>query len=108
MTDRSRYATGTGRCARLRYLTNHFGPTGYGNSPYQSLSSFAGNWLLISPDGLALTNAGHVPTYIIRRGAVWSRLRAAVNGSIRPARDRDATPGTAYVALDEDELEPAP
>jgi 4-alpha-glucanotransferase len=28
------------------------GPTGYGNSPYQSLSSFAGNWLLISPDDL--------------------------------------------------------
>jgi 4-alpha-glucanotransferase len=28
------------------------GPTGYANSPYQSLSSFAGNWLLISPDGL--------------------------------------------------------
>jgi 4-alpha-glucanotransferase len=26
------------------------GPTGYGNSPYQSLSSFAGNELLISPD----------------------------------------------------------
>jgi 4-alpha-glucanotransferase len=28
------------------------GPTGYGNSPYQSLSSFAGNELLISPDRL--------------------------------------------------------
>ena len=28
------------------------GPTGYGDSPYQSLSSFAGNILLISPDGL--------------------------------------------------------
>src|SRR4051794_30029737 len=28
------------------------GPTGYGNSPYQSLSSFAANELLISPDGL--------------------------------------------------------
>src|SRR5258705_10269170 len=26
------------------------GPTGYGNSPYQPLSSFAGNVLLISPD----------------------------------------------------------
>src|SRR4029453_1304635 len=26
------------------------GPTGYGNSPYQSLSSFAGNGLLISPE----------------------------------------------------------
>jgi 4-alpha-glucanotransferase len=26
------------------------GPTGYGNSPYQSLSSFAGNVLLVSPD----------------------------------------------------------
>lgn len=25
------------------------GPTGYGNSPYQALSSFAGNALLISP-----------------------------------------------------------
>jgi 4-alpha-glucanotransferase len=28
------------------------GPTGYGDSPYQSLSSFAGNGLLISPDWL--------------------------------------------------------
>src|SRR5580692_772082 len=28
------------------------GPTGYGNSPYQSISSFAGNPLLISPDWL--------------------------------------------------------
>src|SRR5215469_10477866 len=28
------------------------GPTGYGNSPYQSMSSFVGNWLLISPDFL--------------------------------------------------------
>jgi 4-alpha-glucanotransferase len=26
------------------------GPTGYGNSPYQALSSFAGNGLLISPE----------------------------------------------------------
>src|SRR5262249_14019822 len=29
-----------------------FGPTGYGDSPYQALSSFAGNALLISPDWL--------------------------------------------------------
>ena len=28
------------------------GPTGYGNSPYQSLSSFAGNGLLVSPHAL--------------------------------------------------------
>src|SRR5437773_10588909 len=28
------------------------GPTGYGNSPYQSLSSFAGNALLVSPESL--------------------------------------------------------
>ncbi len=37
------------------------GPTGYGNSPYQPLSSFAGNELLVSPDflvedGLVRTN----------------------------------------------------
>src|SRR5262245_40389089 len=39
------------------------GPTGYGNSPYQSLSSFAGNWLLLSPDRLiedGLLKAGDV------------------------------------------------
>ena len=29
------------------------GPTGYGDSPYQSFSAFAGNPYLISPDGLA-------------------------------------------------------
>ncbi len=28
------------------------GPTGFGDSPYQPLSSFAGNELLVSPDGL--------------------------------------------------------
>src|SRR3984885_737818 len=28
------------------------GPTGYGNSPYQAMSSFAGNELLISPGSL--------------------------------------------------------
>src|SRR5579863_8245937 len=28
------------------------GPTGYANSPYQALSSFAGNWLLGSPEEL--------------------------------------------------------
>src|SRR5438067_1107528 len=28
------------------------GPTGYGDSPYQSFSAFAGNPLLISPDEL--------------------------------------------------------
>ncbi len=28
------------------------GPTGFGGSPYSSASSFAGNWLLISPDAL--------------------------------------------------------
>jgi 4-alpha-glucanotransferase len=40
------------------------GPTGYGNSPYQALSSFAGNGLLVSPqslieDGLLQANEYH-------------------------------------------------
>lgn len=30
LNDRSRYKTGTGRCARQRYLNYHWGPTGYG------------------------------------------------------------------------------
>ena len=32
------------------WQTLPLGPTGYGNSPYQALSSFAGNGLLISPE----------------------------------------------------------
>jgi 4-alpha-glucanotransferase len=34
------------------WQTLPLGPTGYGNSPYQSLSSFAGNGLLVSPQSL--------------------------------------------------------
>jgi 4-alpha-glucanotransferase len=45
-----------------------WGPTGYANSPYQSLSSFAGNWLLISParlieDGLVSKSACEGPSF---------------------------------------------
>ena len=44
------------------------GPTGYANSPYQSLSSFAGNWLLISParlieDGLVSKSDCEGPSF---------------------------------------------
>ena len=49
------------------------GPTGYGNSPYQPLSSFAGNWLLISPDGLiadGLLRASEVTGYSFSDTAV--------------------------------------
>ena len=48
------------------------GPTGYGNSPYQSQSSFAGNALLISPECLisdGLLRAGdrdaHFPANVV-------------------------------------------
>jgi len=44
------------------------GPTGYGNSPYQGLSSFAGNELVISPewlieDGLLATSDCEHPSF---------------------------------------------
>ncbi len=42
------------------------GPTGYGNSPYQSMSSFAGNELLISPGSLisdGLLQAGNAQSH---------------------------------------------
>ena len=60
----SRYGigdVGPGACAWIDRLCDAgqswwqslpLGPTGYANSPYQALSSFAGNWLLISPDWL--------------------------------------------------------
>src|SRR5438552_18134604 len=50
------------------------GPTGYGDSPYQSLSSFAGNPLLISPDWLI--EDGLVRS---RDCAGWSFSAAAVD-----------------------------
>ncbi len=41
------------------------GPTGYGDSPYQCFSAFAGNPMLISPEGLAYAGLlPHVPCWI--------------------------------------------
>ena len=59
------------------------GPTGYGNSPYQPLSSFAGNELLVSPDWLVEDgllqedecDAGNVPLGEIDYEAVTTYKR---------------------------------
>jgi 4-alpha-glucanotransferase len=83
------------------------GPTGYGNSPYQPLSSFAGNVLLISPDQLALDGllkasdlegasfpAGAVDYPAVIRfkhgllGRAWSNFRAGARPDLGPAFDR--------------------
>jgi 4-alpha-glucanotransferase len=83
------------------------GPTGYGDSPYQSLSSFAGNELLISPDGLiddgllrAAECAGDTfsPTVVEYEKVVpfkrrvletaWNRFRAGVRPDLRPAYEQ--------------------
>lgn len=80
------------------------GPTGYGDSPYQALSSFAGNGLLISPDGLiedellqAADCAGHafpaaaveyekvVPFKVRLLQTALSRFRAGARPDLRPA-----------------------
>ena len=80
------------------------GPTGYGNSPYQSLSSFAGNGLLISPDWLIedeLLRASDcqvrsLPQNKIDYSAVipfkhglferaWANFRAGARSDLRPA-----------------------
>jgi 4-alpha-glucanotransferase len=80
------------------------GPTGYGNSPYQPLSSFAGNALLISPDwliedGLLRASDFHLETFPpgeIDYSAVipfkhwlletaWANFRAGERADLRPA-----------------------
>jgi 4-alpha-glucanotransferase len=81
------------------------GPTGYGNSPYQSLSSFAGNGLLISPgylmaDGLLQASDCdfHFPSDVVDYDAVipfkhrllekaWTYFRAGERKDLRPAYD---------------------
>ena len=80
------------------------GPTGYGNSPYQAMSSFAGNELLISPDGLiedgllrvsdckdnsfsAATIDYNAVIAFKRRllETAWTNFRAGACGNLRPA-----------------------
>ncbi len=81
------------------------GPTGYGNSPYQSLSSFAGNFLLISPDGLitdGLLQPGDCESYFVSDVVdydsvipfkqrlieiAWEHFNAEKRKDLRPAFD---------------------
>jgi len=81
------------------------GPTGYGNSPYQSLSSFAGNGLLISPvslisDGLLRANdcQSQFPSNAVDYDSVipfkhrmlekaWKYFQAGERKDLRPAFD---------------------
>src|SRR5271166_7159474 len=81
------------------------GPTGYGNSPYQSLSSFAGNGLLISPDGLiadgllrASDCEAHFASDVVDYESIlpfkqrlfekaWTNFQAGARKDLRPAFD---------------------
>lgn len=81
------------------------GPIGYGNSPYQPLSSFAGNALLISPaslieDGLIrasdcvgdfcseFVDFEHVGAFKQRlQGIAWSNFNSGARKDLRPAYD---------------------
>src|SRR5262249_39325297 len=63
------------------------GPTGYGDSPYQSLSSFAGNSLLISPD------------WLVEDGLL--RVSDCADGSFSPTTvDYDAVKRFKYALLE--------
>ena len=79
------------------------GPTGYGNSPYQSLSSFAGNALLISPEALILDGLlqardceRHLASALVDYDSItaskqqlleraWTRFEAGERKDLRPA-----------------------
>ena len=83
------------------------GPTGYGNSPYQSLSSFAGNELVISPDWLIedelLQRSDCQPAWLseakidynivipFKRGLLkkaWTKFIAGARPDLRPAYEQ--------------------
>jgi 4-alpha-glucanotransferase len=76
------------------------GPTGYHDSPYQSLSSFAGNWLLVSPDWLVedgLLQAGDTqgpsfPSAAVDYGAVSAFKRRLLETVWTNFTARDARP----------------
>jgi 4-alpha-glucanotransferase len=91
------------------------GPTGYGNSPYQSLSSFAGNVLLVSPvglisDGLLQASDGedHFSPEAIDYDAVipfkqrllekaWTNFRAGERKDLRPPYDEFCAKHTSWL-----------
>jgi 4-alpha-glucanotransferase len=83
------------------------GPTGYGNSPYQSASSFVGNDLLISPEALiedgllrATDCEGQplpatfvdydavIPFKQRLLGSAWQHFRAGVRADLRPSYEQ--------------------
>jgi 4-alpha-glucanotransferase len=83
------------------------GPTGYDNSPYQSLSSFAGNGLLISPqfliqDGLLrasdcegqpfpVTTIDYEAVIPFKHGLLeiaWNNFRAGARADLRPTYEQ--------------------
>jgi 4-alpha-glucanotransferase len=83
------------------------GPTGYGNSPYQPLSSFAGNSLVISPDWLvedellSACDTAHPPfsaaavdydaVILFKHGLLetaWNHFRAGARADLRPAYEQ--------------------
>jgi 4-alpha-glucanotransferase len=81
------------------------GPTGYGNSPYQSMSSFAGNAMLISPGSLILDGLlsakdceSDFPSDVVDYEAVipfkirlletaWTKFKAGERKDLRPVYD---------------------
>jgi 4-alpha-glucanotransferase len=81
------------------------GPTGYGNSPYQPMSSFAGNAMLISPGSLILEGLleerdceSYFPADVVDYDAVipfklrlleiaWKRFKAGRCKGLRPKYD---------------------
>lgn len=77
------------------------GPTGYGDSPYQSFSAFAGNPLLISPDRLVA--AGYLPAGAVAEVPAFPEARVDFGpvidykyGLLRQAYEqfhRSGTPG---------------
>ena len=85
------------------------GPTGYGNSPYQAMSSFAGNAMLIAPGCLILEGllkaedcASDFPADVVDYDAVipfkvrlletaWKNFQAGERKDLRPAYEEFCT-----------------
>ncbi len=102
--DRVRVHRVARRCRQRLWQVLPLGPTGYGNSPYQSFSAFAGNPLLISLDGLIddglLTAADcsrqafadgdiNFSAVIAHRAALWPLVLDRFDSAASPAvRDR--------------------
>lgn len=107
-TDRTRFKTGTSRCARARYLGYHFGPSGYGITSYSEAMPLAtGRYVASGIEGFlaVLAATGELPDLTATRQTI-ALVQAEYEAQIaaRGFRSQRASDTTDFLAKEQSTL----